>query len=266
MHLYPIESLRFKYGHHSAPSTAASPVEPLNFSRSLSRTDRGSAIALGVLLALILIAVGWYCNMQLKQFRERRYDHRVSRQLRTASGRRGAVCEINFGLRNRAVLASKPPRTRANSGMSTLLREKSASLWNSLWLDMRRSHLQSRTLPQHCSHDTLPQHCSHDALQAQEDYHRPISPRTLLPLSQPQQAQYPSREPRAERRASYYKHRSNVRTVETHASSCQTSLAWTRYDKWWWKGMASHRECTARVDRRFSTLAPILEPEAALQV
>ncbi|KAF1931490.1 uncharacterized protein M421DRAFT_89801 [Didymella exigua CBS 183.55] len=73
MYIYLITILRLKHGHHlkyrkGGPSDAASPAHS-DF--SLSRFDRGSAIALGILLVLILPVVGWFCCIQIKKRKER---------------------------------------------------------------------------------------------------------------------------------------------------------------------------------------------------
>lgn len=72
-------------------------------------------------------------------------------------------------------------------------------------------------------------------------------------------------EPQIPGRVSYYRRQSSMRPIDAFIPTRRFSLSHIQYDKRWWSEVAAHGGCTARANRHLSTLAPFLEPEAALQ-
>lgn len=125
MYIYPVNILRLKHGYHltyykGSHTDSSSSTQP-GFSQPLSRVDRGSAIAPGILAVLILTAAGWFCSVQIKKKKERDAGQHLWRQESISTQPGG-----NFGagpprLSSEKLFARKSStRSRADSGMSTL--------------------------------------------------------------------------------------------------------------------------------------------------
>lgn len=113
---------------------------------------------------------------------------------------------------------------------------------------------------------TQQQGCTVGTLWAPGDHRRSSDrERSLSPLSQAVSSQHRPSEPRFPRRASHHRRQSSVHSIDAFIPPRRSSLSQTQYDKRWWSEVASHGGCMARANRRLSTLATILEPEAALQ-
>lgn len=271
MYLYPIDHLRLKHGRHTTPATgdpAEAPSSP-GFSQPLSRIDRGSAIALGVLLILILTAAAWFCTVKIKQKREREAEERFSRQASIATERHRSVGGgIPHFSKDKLLFTGLPGRSRADSGMSMLVGSgsetgSSGRSENEEKVDRSWSSIYPQPAPRR-----QPQASNLVAsnLQAPGDHRRSFDrTRSLSPLSQPAPLRDPSVESPTQRHGSWHRRQSSVRSIDVNIPIRRASLSQTRYDKRWWSEVASHGGCTARVNRRLSTLAPILEPEAVLQ-
>jgi hypothetical protein len=264
--------LRLKHGHHTTPSAtsstnAASSTKHSGFSQPLNRTDRGSAIALGILLILILFAVGWYCSMRIKQKKERDIEQRFSRQtgLTNVCGRSVGDRDLSFW-EDKLFFVGMPSRPRADL-KTTLVGDWSARLFNNR--DQKRECSWPGTSPQSQLRSSKQSTYNvSGTLQASEDHRRSISRISpLSPLSlPPSPLGAPSFDPSVQRLVCYHRRQSSICSVDTYTPTRRASLPRTQYDKQWWSEVASHGGSTVRADRRLSTLVPILESEAALQV
>jgi hypothetical protein len=159
-------------------------------------------------------------------------------------------------------------RSRADSRMTTLVGSESVTGFNGRnkeeekidrsWPGTHPSSGPQRQLPPQCS--------AASKLQAPGDHRRSVDrARSLSPLSQATPVQYRSVDHPIQRRASHHRRQSSVCSIGVYIPTCRAALSQTQYDKRWWSEVASHNGSTVRANRRLSALAPILEPEAALQ-
>lgn len=269
MYMYPMDSLILKPGHHltyhKGGHSDALSLTHSGFSQPLSRVDQGSAIALGILLVLIPSAVGWFYGVRIKKNSERDAEQQlwqrgpVSTQ-RVASVGIGTLRSSSEKKRNARALEA----TRADSAMSTpetdgwrvshAKDEETERRWQGTWLQL----------------DSLCQswQSSGTAGALRPPKNQRLSThqeRSISPLSRAMSSRDESSEPQVPRRASCHKRQSSVRSTVTFIPSRRSSLSHFQYDRRRWDEIAAYGGGTARKNRRFSTLAPILEPEAALQ-
>lgn len=110
------------------------------------------------------------------------------------------------------------------------------------------------------------QDCTAGVLHAPGDHRRSADrERSLSPLSPATPSRDRTFEPEVPRRASHHRRQSSVQSIDAFIPARCVSLSQTQYDRRWWSEVVSRGGCTARANRRLPTLAPILEPDAALQ-
>lgn len=276
MHLYPVDELRLKHGHHTIsahnPTETPSPAKSPDFSKPLSRVDRGSAIALGILLFLILVAMGWFCNVRIQQKKETNAEQRLSGQANTITENNrspgGGISQFSL---DKPFFIGFPSRSRADSGLSTLVGSESANRWlenseNSENKEKRKHSWPEKTPQASTQSPTKPPYSAAGTLPVLEDHRRTYNrTRSLSAPSQTTPRRDRIFDSPTQRHASYHRRRNSVRSIDTYIPTRQASLSQTQHDKWWWSEAGSHGRCSARTHRRISTLAPIFEAEAALQ-
>jgi hypothetical protein len=274
MYIYPVGILRLKHGHllthhKNGHSNASSPARS-DFSQPLSPVDRGSVIALGIILVLTLVAAGGFCYTQIKKKKkkERDTEQQLWRQAGVSTQQGGSIGAGIPHISPEKVFAVKPStRSRADSGMGSLVVGKTDGWRMSHAADEKVERQRRRTGSQSQALGSAPQqNCTAGVLRAPGNHRRSSDrERSLSPLFQATTSQDRSFEPRVPRRASHHRRQSSVRSIDAFIPARRSSLSQTQYDRRWWGEVASHGGCTAHANRRLSTLAPILEPEAALQ-
>ena len=270
MHLYHIENLGVKHGYHTTPATVdptEAPSSP-DFSQPLSRIDRGSAVVLGVLLVTILIAVGWFCSVKIKQ-KEVSAEQRMPRKGTTAIERSKSIGgEIPRFSTDKLFFTGQSSESRADSEITTLVGSGSVIGFNGRneeeekidrsWPGVQPSSGPRRQLPPPCS--------AASKLQAPGDHRSSVDrTRSISPLSQATPVRNRSVDYPIQRHASHHRRQSSARSIDVYIPTRRAAFSQTQYDNRWWSEVASHGGCTARANRRLLTLAPILEPEAAPQ-
>ncbi|KAJ8113352.1 hypothetical protein OPT61_g4495 [Boeremia exigua] len=255
-------SLHRKHGHHASSPETPSPAKPSTFSQPLDRVDRGSAIALGIILVLTLSALGWFCSMRLMRRNRMSTGTRTFIQPSTAIERGRSIGERTPRHRiDKLLFIGSPIRPRADS----LVGGGPANGWYGSNDDCERGEHLRWHMSSH-SYRPSTEAYPNDApcvLQAPGNHRRSTDhTRSHSPLAQATTRRSLSNGPSIPRRASYPRRRSSAQSIVTYVPSGQGSISQTQYDKQWWNGAASHRGYTVR---RSSRLAPILEPQAALQ-
>lgn len=272
MHLFPPESLRPRHGHHSTtayagPTDAPSPAKTPDFSHPLTGANRSSAIALGVMLVLILAALGWYCGVKLKRKKARDAEETLSTQTRDRIGRGSSVGGENSPFRmDKLFFAGTPSRT--NSGGSTLV-EGNLARGCIGRRDFEGEEHRSWPRTSHQEHFRRPTESRQTprcALQAPGDHRRSISPTgSLSPGAHTPPVRHQSLCLTSQRRALYDRRCSSVHSTETYVPTRSASLSHTQHDRRWWNETAARGGSTARANSRLSSLAPIFEHEVALR-
>lgn len=257
MYLFPIESLRQKHGHTPAAdgSTKASP----RAEHPGHGADRGSIITVTVILLLVLGAIGSIYSARIKKRKAEDVEQQLPRQANTAHTRRSSSTRRQSRYSMDKLLFVVPRRERADSRTSTLLEygeevEKRQRSWPNLTSQSipisRDEHYKPRT----------------GAIRAPGDHLRSTNrtePLSLLPPSPSQREGYSdSTRPR---RASYHRRQSSIHSVDTYVPTHRDSLSPSQSESGWCDEVPTHGGGIAPVNRRLPILAPILEPEAALQ-
>ncbi|KAF3051365.1 hypothetical protein E8E11_010466 [Didymella keratinophila] len=272
MYMNPVDILRLKRGHHltyhKGGHTDPSSSTQSGFSQPMSLVDRDSAIALGVLLVLILTLAGWFCWVQVQKKKERDAKQQLWRQASVSIQRGGSVGVGTLRSSSEKMYAATPSfPSRADFGMSALATGGTDG-WRVRHTEDEKPERRWQA-PGSQSHSPGPsrqQNGTASVLWAPGDHRRSSDrERPLSPLAQAISLQDRPMEPQVPRRASCHRRWSSVRSIDAFVPPRWSSLSQIQYDKRWESEVAAHGGCTARANRRLSTLAPILEPEAALQ-
>ncbi|KAH5716349.1 hypothetical protein HBI20_133410 [Parastagonospora nodorum] len=226
--------------HHTSPYTSAvtasvSQVEAPVVQHGISHIDRDSAIALGVILTLILLAIGYYVYLRLQYRREQDLEQQQQQQQQR---RRSSIPTLrSYGTRGRAPTPSFHMErmwsraVRHDSDSSTLQGsvsgEHKGSGKKGSWSSSSRGSVSTRV----GSVDTT-----------SNDPHGGPRSRSPSPRSQT-------------RRKSSHRRTSSIASVPAPLLDSLQRQA----DKSWWADVA-RRGSTTHADRRFSVLEPIPEP------